>query len=94
MSVRPQGYAIVVSPDAPVKELDTITCSHCQRVVFLRPTPDGRMQDQGGFCRVCMKPVCGPCADNGKCTPFEKKLEECERAAARGRYLDALLALE
>jgi hypothetical protein len=88
--VRPQGYAIVVEPYAPVKEFDTITCSHCQVIVFLRPTPDGKQQDQGGFCRQCMKPVCGPCADHGACKPFEKKLEEYERAAVRGRYLDKL----
>jgi hypothetical protein len=88
---RPQGYAIIVSPDAPVKEFDTITCAHCQRIVFLRPTPDGKLQDQGGFCRVCMRAVCGPCADLGACTPFEKKLEEQERAGRERRALDKAL---
>lgn len=81
---RPQGYATIVGPDAPIKEWDTITCKHCQRVVFVR-------KDPGGFCRCCMAPVCGPCADNGSCAPFEKRLEEFERAAIRGRILTELL---
>lgn len=73
---RAGGYAAIVGPDAPVKEMDTVTCCHCQRVVFV-----GARQDPstlGGFCRMCMKHTCGPCADKG-CTPFERKLEESER---------------
>lgn len=87
MSRQAKGYMVMVDPDAPkpTQEWDTLTCYHCQKIVKL--TKD----DLGGFCRMCMKDVCGPCADHGACTPFEKKLEEYERAAARGRYLDHLL---
>lgn len=93
---RAQGYAIIVDPDAPVREFDTITCAHCQRIVFLKPGPGQRGfdpgdpacpspdHDPGGFCRMCMQPVCGPCADTGVCSPFEKKLQEMER---RGQLL-------
>lgn len=35
---------------------------------------------------MCFKNICGPCADLGKCTPFEKKLEQME---ARGRLFQA-----
>ena len=89
--LKPQGYAIIVDPDAPTREFDTITCCHCQRIVFLKPgavrrgfdagdpanpCPD---DDPGGFCRMCMQPTCGPCADKGECVPFERKLQQMER---------------
>lgn len=67
----------MTSPDGLV-ERDTFTCSHCQRVVLVTPRCDPA--DLGGFCRMCMKHLCGPCADEGNCTPFEKKLERYERA--------------
>ncbi len=75
--LKPGGYAISVGPDS-THEMDTITCCHCQTIVFLKPQQTGA--DAGGFCRMCMKPICGPCADLGTCTPFEKKLEAIERA--------------
>lgn len=81
---KPGGYAVWASPDGVTKEKDTITCAHCGKLVFVDPPP---APPPGGFCRVEMKPVCGPCADLGRCTPFEKKLEEQER---RGRMLAAI----
>jgi hypothetical protein len=83
--LNPQGYAIITDPDAPTRECDTITCCHCQRIVFVRPGQSA--SDAGGFCRLCMQPTCGPCADTGACTPFEKKLEEMER---RGQLFRSL----
>lgn len=38
--LRPQGYAIVMDPDARngvAQEIDSITCAHCQRVQFVKP---------------------------------------------------------
>ena len=70
---RAGGYAIWTSPDGPAKEADTLTCSHCQRLVFVQPK-----QDLGGFCRVCMKHICGPCADLGRCLTWEKQMEIAE----------------
>lgn len=77
-----RGYAVLSSP-ATTKEYDTITCAHCNSIVFLKK--EGA--DPGGFCRHCMKGVCGKCADQGKCTPFEKKLAAYER---RMRFWDRL----
>lgn len=97
--LRPQGYAIIVDPDAQTREFDTITCNHCQKLVFMKPghtrqafdagdkTNPSTAHDPGGFCRQCMQPVCGACADLGTCTPFEKKLEAME---ARGRLLASI----
>lgn len=79
---KPQGYAIITDPCAHTKEWDTYTCCHCNRVTFV-PAPPTPMP--GGFCRMCMKPICEACCDFG-CIPFEKKLEEME---ARDRFLRA-----
>jgi hypothetical protein len=72
----PGGYA-VISDHHGIREWDTFTCCHCQRVVQVMTRCDP--SDLGGFCRMCMKNICGPCADLGSCTPFEKKLEIYER---------------
>jgi hypothetical protein len=88
---RPQGQATIVGDEAPV-ERDTFTCFHCQRIVIVQlpgnPTVGaGASVDLGGFCRLCMKHICGPCADQGSCTPFEKRLEREERKAALYRMV-------
>jgi hypothetical protein len=78
---RPGGYLVISDPDAPLKEMDTVTCGHCQRVVLV-----GAKQDPsqlGGFCRSCFTHVCPRCNATGVCTPFEKKLEEYEKRTAR-----------
>jgi len=88
MSRRETGVGIIVDPSAPrAQEMGTFTCAHCQAIVFLH-NPDGsRKADQGGMCIPCFKPVCGPCADTGRCTPFEKKLEQQEKADLQRRRL-------
>ena len=75
---NPGGYAIWASPDADIAvvEKDTFTCVHCNTVVAVLPMGKG---DQGGFCMRCMKNICGPCADLGRCQPFEKWLEAVEK---------------
>lgn len=71
--------------------MDTFTCSHCQAIVFLHQPDGSRSKDQGGFCQPCFKPVCGTCADLGRCLPFEKKMEEYEKQmVARNRLLSSM----
>ena len=86
--LRPGGYAILVDPSlsGPI-ESDTFSCVHCNSIVFCRATPGMPRPDVGGFCRLCCKPICGPCADKGNCDPFEKQLERQEQ---RARFLHAL----
>lgn len=76
MWLKPQGYACISDPEEGVRECDTMTCAHCNRVTHIKPTM--RPEDMGGFCRMCMKPICVKCTDEGSCTPFEKRLEEIE----------------
>ena len=81
-----RGYALTVEPGKSDIEEDTLTCAHCNSVVFLKARQNPA--DAGGFCRLCYRNVCGPCADLGSCTPFEKKLEEME---SRDRLLRSVI---
>lgn len=95
---NPSGYATVTDPDRPLLERDTITCGHCQTIVFVQPgtgattyllwNPQTRRWDAhaGAACRVCMRPVCLACDADGRCTPWEQRLEQAE---ARDRLLRA-----
>jgi len=90
MSRQVTGYATVVDPDHPTVERDTITCGHCQRVIVVKPGTASTVylifnrarwqweEEAGAFCRVCMSPICLPCCDAGRCTPWERKLEASE----------------
>lgn len=77
--LRAGGYLVGTGPEGVVEERDSFTCCHCCRVVWVRARE--RAADVGGFCRCCNKLICGPCADEGSCTPLEKRLQAEERRA-------------
>lgn len=94
---QPHGFAIIVDPDQrdPLLERDTVTCGHCQALVFVKPGTGATTylipqldrtwkEEPGAFCRVCMSAICITCCDKGNCTPFEKQLEVVE---AREKFL-------
>lgn len=96
---KPMGYGIWVG-EGPSAEADTITCGHCNAVVFVKPGTGSTIyllygmdpthpphEEPGAFCRVCMTPVCLRCHAVGTCIPFERQLEAME---ARGRLLAAV----
>lgn len=94
---KPQGYATVTG-DFSIKEFDTISCGHCNRVVMVKPGTGstvylfpqliGPMKEEAGAsCRVCMTAVCLKCHDLGSCLPLERKIEEME---ARGRMWESM----
>jgi hypothetical protein len=76
---RPGGYGITTGPEG-ISETDTFTCCHCNTVVDVPPKMSPA--EMGGWCVLCMKPVCKGCAGK-ECVPFEKKLEAAE---ARDRF--------
>ena len=103
---RAGGYLIAVDPAVPLPvEFDTVTCSHCQRVVLIKPGTAATVyvvQDAAGiptretapgaFCTKCMHAVCVPCYDHdqGRCSVWEKRLDIIERENdQRGRFLNA-----
>lgn len=93
--IRPGGYAIIVDPEAPTIEFDTVTCNHCQQVVrvkagsamtvyYMRNAAGVLVEEAGAFCRLCMAPICLNCHARGVCVPWEKQMEAME---ARDRFL-------
>jgi len=88
---NPGGQATWTEPDGSSASLDTFTCSHCNAIVIVRPSVP--LEDLGGFCRLCMKNVCGPCADKGVCRPFLKRIEREEEAEYRRRQNAKILGL-
>ena len=95
----PSGYLVIVEPDRPVVERETISCFHCGRIVQVKPGTastvylltegaTGRTKEEpGAFCRICMRPVCLPCHAIGTCTPWEQQME---RSEARDRLRRSL----
>ena len=94
---RPGGYGHVLSCDGPSPQLkdaygreippecDSLTCGHCNTVVFVRPRE--RPEDIGGMCYQCWSHVCPKCVEKATCRPFEKQLEAIEaRAEALRSY--------
>jgi hypothetical protein len=77
---RPGGYLVGLGPEGIEREADTFTCCHCNRVVPVGARE--RAADIGGFCRCCAGLICGPCVDDGRCRPLEKRLQAQERRAA------------
>ncbi len=104
---NPHGYGVWVG-EAGTREVDTITCGHCNAVVFVKPGTgstvylvygmDPRLpatEEAGAFCRVCMSAVCLQCHADGRCTPLEKRLEamESRRSLHRAVGIACLLLL-
>jgi hypothetical protein len=90
------GYGQIVGPGE--REFDTVKCRHCQRIVavkpgsattvYLLPRMDGTWKEEpGAWCTRCMGPICLECHATGRCTPFERKIEEQE---ARGRLFQVM----
>jgi hypothetical protein len=85
---KPQGYAFTfdLGTGDILKERDTFTCSHCNKITHVVPFCDPA--DLGGYCSVCDKLVCKDCAylqSLGKpCTPFMERLARMETHLERG----------
>lgn len=81
--LRAQGYATLFDPDKGLKECDTFTCAHCNRIIH-KPV-NRHIEEVGDFCRSCMKVVCARCADKRVCTPLMKSIEMQEERNYRLR---------
>lgn len=84
--LRAGGYAALTDRETgQVKEADTFTCHHCQRIVIVKPGCDP--VELGGHCKLCDELICPRCYGLGKCTPWEKQMELME---ARERLYEAI----
>jgi hypothetical protein len=82
MQKHRRGYALISYRDSDRKyEADTLTCCHCQRVIFLH-TADTIAKDNPGYCPTCHAATCHACAIKGGCQPFEAKVDNSERRGA------------
>lgn len=99
MWIKPQGYSEIITPTEDVVNLDrlrrerigagtakydTCTCAHCNAVFHI--SAGMRPEDLGGMCSQCWKIICPRCLDK-PCIPWEKQLEEMERAIERHRIV-------
>jgi hypothetical protein len=74
--IRRLGGYVVASGPAGTVERDTFTCHHCNRVVVVAPGANAAAC--GGWCWLCSRLICGPCATRGNCDPWEKQMERME----------------
>ena len=70
----PNGLGFEFGPDGN-KEYLTIGCGHC---AYSKLFTKQEGADLGGYCMVCNRLICGPCADKGKCEPWEEYLAKKE----------------
>jgi hypothetical protein len=80
-----QGYACIVDPDTGLRETDTYTCAHCNKVIHA--PVNKKLEEVGDFCRNCMKVICAFCADKRVCTPLMKQIEAMEERDYRRRQM-------
>lgn len=84
-----QGYAISAAPEGRIKECDTYTCGHCQRVTFVHPGQSA--YELGGGCKICNTLICSACVDKGTCTPWEEQMLEAERRFETDRMISRIV---
>lgn len=85
-----RGYAVMNDPAlARPVERDTVTCNHCQRVVFVHDKAGRALHGVLVHCHQCDANVCVPCAERARCAPFDKRLEQIEaRSRLRAKIGD------
>ena len=84
-----RGYLVIQEYGSVTKiEIDTITCSHCQRVILLHDREGSIIEECAGFCRVCMSTICLDCNKTLLTKGCETWLARCDRVEGirpRGR---------
>lgn len=75
---KAKGHYLIVDPENPDIERDTLCCVHCRRHWEVNPGSGIKR----GWCGLCHGPTCGS-HHCDRCVPYEKMLEEIERKATR-----------
>ena len=79
---RQLAFGVITNGDGSSEEVDSLTCYHCGRVVWMKPFQDGAAM--GGHCSCCDHYICLQCVGKG-CTPLQKRLDQEERRAEYAR---------
>lgn len=84
-----KGYGVWSGTNGIDRDLeqDTITCAHCNKVIFI----EVGKAPPGGGCRKCGGMICDACVDLGVCKPIEQQLLELERSITKKLLRDANL---
>ena len=92
---NPQGYAVQTDRETGLilNEADTFTCSHCSKIVQVKPLCDPA--EMGGHCCACNSLICPTCAwkaQMGKpCLPFIERVNRLNnRMEHGGVYIDPM----
>lgn len=83
MGRRSRGYVRIVGPNiARAIETDAVTCNHCNAIVETHDRITGKaLSSVLVHCHGCDKHICVKCAEQPKCVPLEKKIEQIEASA-------------
>lgn len=81
---NPHGYATLTCEDGTRQQWDTVQCNHCQRQGHLQVGT--RPEDIGTRCYKCFEIICPKCAAKSECIPWEKVMEQDERAFRMRNY--------
>ena len=89
------GYLEERGGGRTVREADTFTCQHCNRIGIVQPFRGAEESGSGAMCYGCGGLICLGCLkasrqnDVPRCDHIERKLERQERAARFNRELEA-----
>ena len=91
-SRKAEGIAEVCGPYGEIAHIKTVTCGHCDRIMYVSPFGDGTGEVQlpeearpslvrlkrepPAVCHQCWTLVCPRCHADGRCTPLLRRLEE------------------
>jgi hypothetical protein len=91
---KAEGVASIVGSWGDTEERKTITCAHCDKLVYVQPGTDGTsplsplagvQQLPPSVCHICWALVCIQCHGLGVCRPLEERLRKLEARAEFNR---------
>ena len=91
-SRKAEGVATICGPIGEIAEIKTVTCGHCNRIMYISPFGDGTLSikipreannsittlqaEPPAVCHQCWTLVCPRCHTDGRCTPLLRRVEE------------------
>ena len=89
--LRQRGY-LATYTDGRTIEKDTITCSHCSKVMIIEYMQLAQNVTYGGLCRGCERHICSACYAAPECRHIEKWCEEIEKRDRLRRSYEMIMS--